>query len=46
MNDKTQIIMIICLIVTLLTLRIKQTDNGVTIQFGILQLIKDCLNKY
>ena len=45
MNKKFKIIMVICLIVILLTLRIKRDDNTITIQFGIWQLIKDFLIK-
>lgn len=42
--DKKTII-ILALIVIVLTLRVKRTDNTVTIQFGLWQLIKDYLKK-
>lgn len=45
MNKEFKIIIIICLMVILLTLRIKKNDNTITIQFGLWQLIKDYLNR-
>lgn len=45
MNKKFKIIIVICLIIILLTLRIKRDNNTITIQFGLWQLIKDYLIK-
>lgn len=45
MNKKFKIIIVICLIIILLTLRIKRDNYTITIQFGLWQLIKDYLIK-
>jgi len=41
MSYKEKIIVTICAVIILLTLRIKRTDDGFTIQFGIWQLFKN-----
>lgn len=38
-----QIIIIVCIILILLTLKINIKDNTITIQFGLWQYIKDLL---
>lgn len=45
MSKKFKIIIVICLIVILLTLRIRKNDDSITVQFGIWQLVKDYLSK-
>ena len=45
MSKTIKIITVICLIIILLTLRIRKVDGTITVQFGIWQLVKDYLNK-
>ena len=45
MSKTIKIITVICLIIILLTLRIRIVDDTITVQFGIWQLVKDYLNK-
>ncbi|MBC5624731.1 hypothetical protein H8S10_04585 [Clostridium sp. NSJ-49] len=45
MSKTIKIITVICLIIILLTLRIRKVDDTITVQFGIWQLVKDYLNK-
>lgn len=45
MSKTLKIIAVICLIIILLTLRIRKVDDTITVQFGIWQLVKDYLNK-
>lgn len=45
MSKTLKIISVICLIIILLTLRIRKVDDTITVQFGIWQLVKDYLNK-
>lgn len=44
MSKKFKIIIVICLIIILLTLRIRKNDDTITVQFGIWQLVKDYLS--
>ncbi|WP_195264543.1 hypothetical protein [Clostridium sp. 1001275B_160808_H3] len=43
MGKISKSIVIICIVVILLTLRIKKNDDGFIVQFGIWQLIKSYL---
>ena len=45
MSKCEKIIIVTCLILIIATLRIKKCDNGITIQFGLWQLIKDFLSR-
>ena len=44
MSKKFKIIIVICLIIILLTLKIRKNDDTITVQFGIWQLVKDYLS--
>ncbi|WP_346893557.1 hypothetical protein [Clostridium sp. UBA871] len=44
MNIKRSIV-IVCIIIILLTIRVKRGDGNIVIQFGVWQLLKDVIGK-
>jgi hypothetical protein len=38
-------IVIVCIIIILLTIRVKRDDGNIVIQFGVWQLLKDVIGK-
>jgi len=38
-------IVIVCIIIILLTIRVKRGDGNIVIQFGVWQLLKDVIGK-